>query len=670
MSVTDEIKARIDIVSYVQRHVPSLKKAGRNYKACCPFHNEKTPSFIVNPERGSWHCFGACAEGGDIFTFAQKVNGWDFKEALRELAQEAGVQLRAQTEQQKSEDARLERLRGMLASAADYYHQRLQQPDAQPVRDYLHAERGFLDATVGAFQLGYAPPVWDFMLSTLRGLGYADDEIIECGLAARNDRGRVYDRFRNRLMIPIRDARGRVLGFGGRALDPDDNVKYINSPQGPLFDKSRLLFGLDAARRAIRDQERAVIVEGYFDVVQAHQAGHLNVVAQMGTAMTESQLRLVAPRLAKRIVLALDADEAGKKSARRSLDVAIDVLDKDYIGRLSVDIRILQVPAGKDPDDFIREYPHEWEDLVENAQEVADFVIDATTAGLSDNASMQERQSVALSLLSILRATENKPYEQENIQQLARRLGIRERDMLAWALSAAPSRPPPPPSPPDLPPEYFTSEYDDAPPDADQALGAIPTQMRTLRAAEGYCLRLLLRHPDLLSQVNRKFRELAGNDYELRRGPLRELGAEDFTNSRYRALMAYLQDSLAQDDLEPLEYLTQQVDAELHTELRLLLEDESVTLSQSLRGNFQVDLSDIVKKRRRVRQPDRSLQDELINRALQLRLERLSNERVDMQYLQEEAQLETVVDPVRQGRLSADIRLSMLAKARIDLAVG
>ena len=667
MSVTDEIKARIDIVSYVQRYVPGLKKAGRNHKACCPFHNEKTPSFIVNPERGSWHCFGACAEGGDIFSFAQKMHGWDFKEALRELAREAGVQLRAQTPQQKDAEARLERLRGMLTSAADYYHQRLQEPDAQAVRDYLAAGRGFHDSTVVQFQLGYAPDRWDFMLSALRGLGYDDDDIIEGGLAARSDKGRVYDRFRKRLIIPIRDARGRVAGFGGRALDPADNAKYINSPQGPLFDKSRLLFGLDMARRAIRESDRAIVVEGYFDVVQAHQAGHLNVVAQMGTAMTEAQLRLLAPRLAKRVVLALDADEAGKNATRRSLDVARGALEQDYAGKLEVDIRVLQVPAGKDPDDFIRAAPQDWGALVENAQAVADFVIETETAELPPDSSLQQRQALARDILPILRASENQLYRQENIQKLARRLRIGERELLAWAQPVMPAAMPE--QPPDLPPEYFYSDYDAAPPDEAAQQTAAPAPGKTLRAAEGYCLSQLLRDPDRLAQVNRKFRELAGSQEALRQGPLRELGADDFTSSRYRALMVHLQESLAQDDLEPLAHLLRRIDVELRADLEALLEEESVTLSQSLRGNFQVDLSDIVKKRSRERRQNGSPQDELISRALQLRQERLRYERVDLQYLQEEAQQAGEADPARLQELGAQIRLSMQAKAAIDLAV-
>ena len=480
MSVTDEIKSRIDIVTYVQRHVPALKKAGRNHKACCPFHNEKTPSFVVNPERQTWRCFGACSEGGDLFTFAQKIHGWDFKEALRELGQEAGVQIRQQTPEEQIRSDELEHLRGILASAADIYCQRLFQPEARGVLAYLHDARGIHMETVKAFQLGAAPDSWDFILRSLRELGCQEDEIIEVGLAVRGDKGNVYDRFRNRLMIPIHDERGRVVGFGGRALASDDAVKYINSPQSPLFDKSRLLYGLDRAKAAIREAGAAVIVEGYMDVIQAHQRGFVNVVAQMGTAMTASQLRRIAPRYARKIVLALDADAAGQNATRRSLEVARQALADDLAGKLSLDLRILRLPEGTDPDDLLRQSPEAWPRQVEAAVGVADYVIDSETASLDPAASMQERQRIAQSLLPILLASENSPYQQENLQKLARRLRISERDLLAWARTQSP----PARSPgrrshsaaiadetPDLPPEYWDNE-DDAPPMEPGDLGA------------------------------------------------------------------------------------------------------------------------------------------------------------------------------------------------------
>lgn len=678
MSVTDEIKARIDLVSYVRRHVPSLKKAGRNHKACCPFHNEKTPSFIVNPERQTWHCFGACSEGGDIFTFAQKANGWDFKEALRELAAEAGVQLRAQTPEQKSESDRLDALRGLVNTAADAFQRRLFDGDAASVLDYVRDGRGLSDETIRDFQLGFAPESWDWLLNALRRLGYHDDDIVDVGLAVRNEKGRVYDRFRNRLIIPIRDERGRVVGFGGRALGADEVAKYINSPQSALFDKSRLLFGMDVARRAIRESGTAVVVEGYMDVIQAHQAGYLNVVAQMGTAMTAPQIQLLAPRLASKIILALDADEAGQNAARRSLEVAREALSQDYAGRMSVDLRVLQVPDGKDPDDFLRRSPAAWEALVAGAYDVADFVLDSETVQLADDASVLEREALALRLLPILMASENNIYRQENIQKLARRLRFSERDLMALAQDRLPVKRPAgaqaPPS--DAPPEFWTEDGAILPPEASEfgeqsvGAGAAPASGRQVeRAIEPYCLSLLLKNPNLLYLVNRRLRELADGDDDLLRGPLRALGVEDFTQSEYRILMAHLQDSMAQAGREPLEYLESVIGEDLQAKYEALLVEPPEAVSQTLRRNFQVDLNDIF--RRRLFRSDGKIteRDELISRALELRLARLDNERIEMQYLQEEAQAGDDGDQRHNDQLNAKIILSMRAKARINQAV-
>ena len=232
------------------------------------------------------------------------MNGWDFKEALRELAAEAGVQLRAQTPEQKSASDRLDALHGLVGTAAEFFQRRLQEGDAASIaRAYVSEARGLSDETIRiVFSWDTRPKAGSWLLNSLRRLGYSDEDIVEVGLAVRNEKGRVYDRFRNRLMIPIRDERGRVVGFGGRALAADENAKYINSPQSALFDKSRLLFGLDMGKRAIRESGTAVVVEGYMDVIQAHQAGHFNVVAQMGTAMTEPQVRLLASRIARKII--------------------------------------------------------------------------------------------------------------------------------------------------------------------------------------------------------------------------------------------------------------------------------------------------------------------------------------------------------------------------------
>lgn len=683
MSVTDEIKSRIDIVSYVQRFVPSLKKAGRNHKACCPFHNENTPSFVVNPQRQTWHCFGACSEGGDLFTFAQKIQGWDFKEALQELAQEAGVQLRQQTPQQRTLSDELERLRGLLASAAEMYQKQLLHPSAGAVLGYVRNRRGLTPETIETFQFGYAPESWNFALQGLGALGHSQDEIIDAGLAVRNENGHVYDRFRNRLMIPIRDERGRVVGFGGRALSTDDSAKYINSPQTALFDKSRLLFGLDSAKGTIRETGAAVVVEGYMDVVQAYQAGYRNVVAQMGTALTEAQIRRLAPRYARRIVLALDADEAGQSATRRSLEVARQTLQGDYAGKLSIDIRILQVPSGKDPDDFLRESPGDWGALVESAQDVADFVIDMETADLSSDAPLQAKQRLAKEMLPILLASEDNLYQRENVQKLARRLRISERDLLAWSQreqarmsgSGSPVRsddsaPPETDAEAELPPpEYWDNEDEIVASDSreSEAAPAQTTLQTQLRAIEPYCLSLLLRNPDLLSKVNRKLRELAGNDENLLNGPLCDLCVEDFTGSQFRIMMARLQEAMTQDEQEPLDYIGAALAGELQLEYQSLLSEEPAAIRALSRGAYRVDLQDIYSRARRIHNYD--LQDELINRALRLRMERLEQERVEMQYLQEEANASADLDQAQRDQLRQKIMLSMTAKARLDMAV-
>lgn len=641
MSVTDEIKTRLDIVNYIQQFVP-LKRAGRTYKACCPFHNEKTPSFVVNPESQTWRCFGSCAEGGDIFSFAQKYHGWVFSEALQELGKLAGVEIQQQSAEQKQQAARLDALRGLMQAAADYFGEQLQY--AGDVLRYVREKRGFTDETIQTYAIGYAPDGWHTTLDYLKQLGYPEDDIVEVGLARRNEQGRVYDYFRNRLMIAIRDERGRVIGFGARALAADDNPKYLNSPQTALFDKSRTLFGLDRARRAIHDTEMAVIVEGYMDVIQAHQAGFLNVVAQMGTAMTEYQLKMLAPRWAKKIILALDADAAGQNATMRSLEVARTTLRADYSGKLAVDIRVLQIPGAKDPDDLIRETPQEWPALVESAVPVADYIIQMETAALPLNATVQEREVVARRLLPLLLASENDLYRQDNIQKLALRLRIPENNLLALAAEQqyiAQARSPRrfrDEQPPDFPP----LDYDDrdAPPDDEGALPAArPRQTapasREVMRCEADCLGGLLRDPNLLFQINRKFRELAGSNNV---GPLAAFGVEDFSHSDYRAVMQVITEAVEQDDLPPADYLYEYLDSNLITVLnedRVLASTEEF-VDLHLRHRFNGDRQAILRKLTKDEMSEAGRQ--VLRNALSLRLHRLKRESEELRlYLQNEA---------------------------------
>jgi DNA primase len=686
MSVADEIKARLDIVDYIQRYVP-LKRAGRTWKAPCPFHAEKTPSFVVDPERQSWRCFGACSVGGDVLAFAMKQNGWSFGETLQELGKLTGVEVRQRTPEQRAQDDRLDKLRGMLQTSAEAYHQLLlnsNDAEALVALRYAREKRGLSDETIQKFGIGYAPPGWNNMLDHLKLLGYSDEQVIETGLAVRNeDSGRIYDRFRNRLMIPIRDERGRVTGFGARALNPEDNPKYLNSPQTVLFDKSRTLFGLDVAKRAIADTETAVIVEGYMDAIQAHQAGFTNVVAQMGTAMTEAQLKLIAPKWAKKIILALDSDAAGQSATMRSLEVARQTLQADYSGRLSVDIRVLHIPDAKDPDDLIRETPERWAALVEGAQAVAEFVIEAETATLPPQASVQEREALARRVLPILLASENNLYKKDNIQKLALKLRIAERDLLAWADEQARLRKPSPPrdhalkvlrddllEPPDAPPREY-DEADAPPPGEDDAAlenglrikpARRPTPTREV-AIEEYCLKVLFRRPEAFYAVNRKLRQLGGTNRALLDGPLSDWSAEDFSHSDFRALMSMFRAAIDQDEMELFDYVRSQCDESLLPHLDVIFAEDIDHVRTRLRNGLKADLGIVWDRGMRVI-ASVDLQDELLEKALRLRMSRLQREREELGFLQLDAQASG--DTAAMEQFQGQIILSSIAKGLIE----
>lgn len=669
MTPIDEIKARLDLVSYIGRTV-SLKKAGRTYKACCPFHNENTPSFVVDPDKGMWRCYGACATGGDLFAFVMKRNGWTFAEALRELAREAGVELKPQTPEQKQQADRLDKLRGLLKEAAAWYHARLLNGDAESAAalTYARERRGLTAATLEQFQIGYAPNAWTALADHLRQLGYTDDDLVATGLARRSDQGRVYDAFRWRLLIPIRDERGQVVGFGGRTLDPDEKAKYINSPQTALFDKSRILFGLDQAAPHIRRSETAVIVEGYMDAITAQQAGYANVVAQMGTALTEHQLKLIAPKWAKTIVLALDSDAAGQSATLRSLDVARQTLQADYAGRLAVEMRVLSIPDAKDPDDLIREHPAAWAELVANAIPVADFVIGVEAAALPVNASVQQREAVARRLLPILLASENDLYKKDNLQKLALKLRIPERDLLTWAdeqiriLRAAPPKPraadrpaertaPPKPaapsadglpSPDELPPEppdHDGVPDDFAPPDGD--LLPIPALPRNDSAAAGrhpheeYLLRMLYQDPQVFYEIGRKFYELAGGQGELVTGALCDLCADDFQDDHHRIFITVFRGALEQVEQDPSAYIRDQLGDLLTERLEtLLIEEIDYTRDRFLRERMAGDFADAW--RRHTTRGSYATLDKraaIVLDALKLRHKRLARELDDERFL-------------------------------------
>jgi len=431
MSVVDDVKSKIDIIDVIGQYA-TLKKAGRNFKALCPFHNEKTPSFIVFPDQGTWHCFGACNTGGDVFTFLMKKENIDFGEALRRLAQRAGVELMREA---PGEDAERKKLREILATASAHYHYLLKNnPAAQYAREYI-SKRFITPEAAALFQLGYALDEWEAIKSFLASKGYSVRELEAAGLVIAREGGGHYDRFRGRLMFPIRNRNGEVIGFGARTLTGDE-PKYLNSPQTPLFDKGATLYGLDLAKDAIRQQNLAVIVEGYMDVIGAHQAGFKNVVASLGTALTEKQLGLLK-RLTNRYALALDPDAAGEEATKRGLQVAREALTRKTVPvpmgagligfeeRLEAELLVIPMPQGKDPDELIHDDPQKWIELTARPEPLVDFYFRALTQDL-DLKNAREKSTAVQRLAPIIREIGDAVQRAHYTQQLARLVQVPE----------------------------------------------------------------------------------------------------------------------------------------------------------------------------------------------------------------------------------------------------
>ena len=425
MSVVDEVKARVDVAELVGESVP-LRKTGRTFKALCPFHTEKTPSFTVDPSRQTWRCFGACSEGGDIFSWVMKRQGVEFREALRILADRAGVQLAPMDAQAEERQKRLGRLRSVNEAAARFYRRSLADAEAGEARGYLE-RRGVPDEVAEQFGLGYAPAASDALRGYLSARGYSAEEIATAGLSVEGE-GPARDRFRGRLIFPIRDPQGRCVGFGARALD-DSDVKYLNTPQTPLFDKSSLLYGLDRARDPIRRADHVIVVEGYMDVIAAHQHEQTHVVASMGTALTERQVALIKP-LTRKILLALDADAAGAAATVRGIDTARDavgtkpqpVLTPRGLVRmqntLAADIRIIELPPDRDPDDLIRLDPERWSALVREAPGYLDYRFRRGQEA-HDLEDPRARSALMGELLPLVTGTSDPVVQAEYIQRLA-----------------------------------------------------------------------------------------------------------------------------------------------------------------------------------------------------------------------------------------------------------
>jgi len=599
MSSVEEIKSRLDIVDLISETV-QLRRSGKNYTGFCPFHsNTRTPSFVVFPDTGTWRCFGQCNEGGDIFKFVMKKEGWDFPEALRRLAEKAGVQLRTPTPIEQAAKEQNARLRELLEETVTFFgHQLVGTEAGKPVLEYLHG-RGITDASIRIFGLGFAPDSHEALSTHLQSHNYTYEEMRDAGLLGEREEGRRYDRFRHRLMFPIRDGSGKMAGFGARALRNQDQPKYLNSPQNALFDKGNLLYGLDRARKAIRNEDQVVIVEGYLDVIALHQAGYANAVSPMGTALGEGQLRQLK-RLSKRMVLALDADAAGDKATLRGLDVARQSMDREVDpvfdargllhreGRLQADIRVTMLPEGLDPDEIVLKDPIAWPAILQDARPIVEHVMLSLSKDrdLGDPKAKRELAGQVLPLINdIPSAIERDSY----IQKLAHLLHIDERSLLSERPTQRRARPR----------RRLTAT-------------AVPREMKAPPIAEAsnyelesHCLSIIIRTPELLYRLDRALQE-AG---------LPRLSSNDFENSDIQEMFRLALEGLEQDVLEPSSYALQNLPLPL-----LERADELLVTSKELDLNTERVFEDLLRS------------------ILLLRKRTLRKNNEQMRFLQEDAQ--------------------------------
>ena len=465
MSTVDEVKQKLDIVEVIGQYV-KLTKAGRNFKAVCPFHNEKTASFYVFPERQSWHCFGACSTGGDVFTFVMKKEGLDFGETLRLLADKVGVSLPSHIEQGPRKDEK-EKLFQANEAAAQYYHNLLvNSPAGEKAKNYLLG-RGLTLKTINDFQLGVSPNAWEMLMMYLLEKGFSESELLDAGLILKSEEGKTHDRFHNRLMFPIRDARGRTTGFSGRVLD-DSLPKYMNSPQTAIFDKSGTIYGIDMAASAIRGKDMVVIVEGYMDVIVAHQYGFNNVVASMGTAITEKHITILK-KLTKNFALALDPDTAGEEAMTHSVD---------YENTAEVEIEVVTLPSGEDPDEVIKKDPKLWETAIANASPLAEYMVNFT-ASKFDLSKTTEKSKLIGQLIPLIAKVKNDLRRDRWLRTLSKLTKI-EYNVIEGLLKKS------------LISNNFRKPLNRS--------NIVPADTIGYSAREEYCLAILLQYPELKKQ--------------------------------------------------------------------------------------------------------------------------------------------------------------------------
>ena len=422
-SPIDEIKNRLDIVEVIGSYI-KLKKAGANYRALCPFHSEKNPSFFVSPARQIWHCFG-CQKGGDIFGFVKEIEGVEFGDALRILAQRAGVELRPRSPEWQKFKTERQRLYEICELATKFFEKQLGGSSfGKEARKYLLG-RGIKEESIKKWRIGYSPDTWKGISDFLVSNGYKNEEIEKAGLSLKNEQGLYYDRFRGRIIFPIFHLNSQVIGFGGRIFSVNQRTvqresastiaKYINTPNTILYDKSRILYGLDKAKVEIRKKDFCLLMEGYTDVILAHQAGIANTVSTSGTALTTSQLAILK-RYSDNLYLAFDMDIAGDSATKRGIDLA---------QLRGFNLKIVTLPEDKDPADIISKDPKEFEKLVDNSLSILDFYFQNAFSQF-DKAKPEGKREISKILLPVIKRVSNKIEQSFWISKLAKNLEVKE----------------------------------------------------------------------------------------------------------------------------------------------------------------------------------------------------------------------------------------------------
>jgi len=608
MTAVDQVKHAIDIVDLISEYVP-LRKAGRNFKGLCPFHTEKTPSFVVFPETQGWHCFGACSTGGDIFSFVMKRENMTFPEALAMLAERAGIELRPLDQATLQEQDSLDRLRAVNAATAQFYHQILMEKgQGEPGRHYLE-HRGVKRETMATYQLGYAPQEWHALEHELERQKFDLDTCLEAGVLSRNERGQIYDRFRGRVLFPIRDAQGRVIGFGGRTLG-EDIPKYLNTPQTPLFDKSSILYGIDLARPAIRESGAAVLVEGYMDVIIPYQEGIRNLVASMGTALTEQHFRTLR-RSVKTLILALDPDEAGIHAVERGAETARQHLQQEvrpvltargmvrYEAQLDAEVRVMALPDGLDPDELVLRDRELWFKALEDAKPVTDFLLELY-AGQVDLATAKGKTTLVERMLPILAAMPSSVEQTHYLQRLAQTVRSDEtairRDLDRHLRQARAQRQ----RRDRWQRERAAQEQADQAPREDPRALRPPPSSEPLEplglAGEDRCLALLLRFPRLLVPVEDPRLHDAGNE-QISTPVAPILRPDELRNAENQQLLTGLSDLLREQPDLPTQRIAESLDSDLRPHVESLLQ----RLDQEPQLDAETALEDLTKSAARLR---------------------------------------------------------------------